>query len=66
MISEPMVHLAQTVILSCTETNSLQREKKSENPLDPRHLAVLSGASKMIFRAYGLFDVNRAPILCQD
>jgi hypothetical protein len=65
MISEPMVHLAQTVILSCTETKSLQREK-SENAPDPRHLAVLSGASKMIFRAYGLFDANRAPILCQD
>jgi hypothetical protein len=43
-----MVRLAQTVILSCTETNSLQREK-SENPHDPCHLAVLSGASKMIF-----------------
>ena len=35
-------------------------------PHDPRHLEVLSGVAKMIFRAYGTFGANRAPILHQD
>jgi hypothetical protein len=32
---------------------------------EPRHLGVPSGV-KNDFQAYGTFDANRAPILCQD
>jgi hypothetical protein len=42
MISEPMVRLAQTVHLSWIQTDW------NELPLDPRHIGVPSGASKMI------------------
>ena len=47
MISELMVRLAQTVHLSCTNTNTIQTDG-NEIPLEPRHLGVLSGAVKMI------------------
>jgi hypothetical protein len=47
-IFELVVHLAQTVNLSCTNTNCLQRER-SEIPHDPCHLGVPSGASQMIY-----------------
>ena len=46
-LSEPMVRLAPTVHLSCTDTNSLQTER-NEIPYDPVHLGAPSGASKMI------------------
>ena len=46
-ISEPMVCLAQTVHLSCTNTNNISNGP-NEIPHDPRHLGVSSGASKMI------------------
>jgi hypothetical protein len=39
---------------------------QNEIPHDPRHLGVLSGASKMILWGYGTFGTYRAPILCQD
>ena len=80
MISESMVRLAQTVLLSCTDTNTISKEKevrfhmthvtygtfdanhapilpqvehylqtdRNELPLEPRHLVVPLGASKMI------------------
>jgi hypothetical protein len=35
---------------------------RNELPLEPRHLGVSLGASKMIW-AYGMFGTNRAPIL---
>ena len=35
---------------------------RSELALDPHHLGVPSGASKMIFLAYGMFGANRAAI----
>jgi hypothetical protein len=35
-------------------------------PHDPHHLGLPSGASKMIFGAYGTFSANRAAILRQD
>jgi hypothetical protein len=47
-ISEPKVRLAQTVHLSCIDTNTLQTDRK-EIPHDPRQLQVALGASKMIF-----------------
>ena len=48
MISEPMVCLAQTEHLSCTNTNTVSKADRNEIPHDPRHLGVPSGASKMI------------------
>jgi hypothetical protein len=45
MISEPQVHLVQTVHLSCIQTD------RNDIPQDPRHIGVLSGASKMICEA---------------
>ena len=46
MISEPMVRLAQTMHLSCIDTNTVS--KRTELSLEPRHLGVPLGASKMI------------------
>ena len=46
MISQPMVQLAQTVHLSCTNTNNVSNGPNNI-PHDPRHLGVQSGASKM-------------------
>jgi hypothetical protein len=45
-----MVYLAQTVHLSCTETNTIQKDRK-EILDDPCHLGVPTGASKMISEA---------------
>jgi hypothetical protein len=56
MIYENMVRYAQTVHLSCTDTNTVSKGPKrlslkdqNEIPHDPRHLGVPLGASKMIF-----------------
>jgi hypothetical protein len=57
MISEPKVHLAQTVHLSCIQTDL------NEIPHNPCHLGVPSSASKNDFRAYDTFGAYRAPIL---
>jgi hypothetical protein len=46
-----MVHLAQTVHLPCTETNTISKRTEKEILDDPRHLGVRSGASKMISKA---------------
>ena len=46
-ISEPMVHLAPTVLLSYMDTNRLQMDR-NEIPHDPRQQGVSSGASKTI------------------
>ena len=47
MISEPMVHLAQTMHLSLTNTNTVSKQKRNGIPHDPHHLGVPSGVSKM-------------------
>ena len=47
-ICKPMVHLAQTMHQSCTDTDTVSKRKRSQIPQDPRHLGVPSGASKMI------------------
>jgi hypothetical protein len=51
MISEPMVCLALTMHLSCTDTNTVStlQTHRNEIPHDARHLSVPSGASKIIF-----------------
>jgi hypothetical protein len=48
MIPEPMVRLAQTVQLSCTDTNIRLQTDQNKIRHDPRHLRVPSGATKMI------------------
>jgi hypothetical protein len=47
-ISKAMEHLAQTVHLSCTETNTAAKTDQNELPFEPCHLGVQSGASKII------------------
>jgi hypothetical protein len=47
---EPMVHLMQTVQLSCVKISTMSEKDQNELPLEPRHLVVPSGASKMIFK----------------
>jgi hypothetical protein len=48
MISEPMVSLAQTLHLSCTDTNTVCKMDQNEIPNDQCNLGVPSGASKSI------------------
>ena len=49
VIPEPMVPLAQTVHLSCTDTNTVSKwTDRKELSVEPRHLVVPPGASKMI------------------
>jgi hypothetical protein len=65
MISEPMVHLAQTVHLYCTDTNTVS--KWIETIFHRTHSSRPSiGCVQDDFRAYGTFGTNRAPILHQD
>jgi hypothetical protein len=45
MISEPIVRLAQTVHLSCIDTNTQSKQKELH---DSRHLKVPLGASKTV------------------
>jgi hypothetical protein len=63
MISEPMVHLAQTMHLSCTNTNTIAKQKKERFHMTH----VTQGFHGCIdFRAIGMFNANGAPILHQD
>jgi hypothetical protein len=48
MIFMPMVRWSQVVLLSCSNTKILQRDR-NEIPHDSGHLGVLSGVSKAIF-----------------
>jgi hypothetical protein len=48
MISEPMGLLKQTVHLPYTNTNTISKRIKMRFHMTPRHVGVLSGASKMI------------------
>jgi hypothetical protein len=65
MISEPMVCLAQTMHLSCADTNTVSKwkEVRFHMPKSPRSSI---GCVQNDFRAYGTFDANRATILRQD
>ena len=64
-ISEPMVCLAQTMHLSCTNTNTVSKriETRFHMTTSPRSSI---GCIQNDFRAYGTFGANRAPILHQD
>jgi hypothetical protein len=64
-ISEPMVHLAQTVHLYCTDTNTVS--KRIETRFHMTHTSRTSiGCVQDNFGAYSTFCTNRAPILRQD
>ena len=65
MISEPMVHVAQTVHVSCTDANiSLNGPKRDcTRPTSPRSSI---GCVQNDFRANGTFAANRAHRLRQD
>jgi hypothetical protein len=47
-ISEPMVHLVQTMHLSCVKDEHNLQTDRNELPVEPCHLGGPSGASKMI------------------
>jgi hypothetical protein len=47
--------------LSCTDTNTISKQKEAEIPHVPHYLGVPSGASKTISEPYGTFGANRAP-----
>jgi hypothetical protein len=49
MISEPKVHFAQTVHLSCTDTNTVSKTDGNKIPQDPCHLGVSSAVSEPIY-----------------
>jgi hypothetical protein len=66
MISEPIVHMAQTMHVSCVKINTISKQTENELPLDPRHLGVPSGAPQNDIRAYCTFGANHVPILYRD
>jgi hypothetical protein len=57
--SEPMVHLVQTMNVSCTDTNTISNTDQNEIPLDPRHLGRPSSK-----RFLSLWYVRRKPCTC--
>jgi hypothetical protein len=64
-ISEPMVHSAQTLHLSCVKISTISNKlnKASTGASSPRSTI---GCVQNYFWAYGTFGANRTPILCQD
>jgi hypothetical protein len=48
MISDPIVRLAQTVHLSCSDPNTIYETDQNEIPQESRHLGVPSALSKTI------------------
>ena len=64
-ISKPMVRLAQTMHLSCTDTNTVTKwkEVRFHMTMSPRSSI---GCVQNDFRAYGTLDANRAPIFRKD
>jgi hypothetical protein len=48
IISEPLVHLTQTVHLSCVKINTISKHTENDFPLDLHHLGVPSRAPKAI------------------
>jgi hypothetical protein len=61
-IYDPMIHLAQTVHLSCTDTYSVSKWTKQVStwPKSPRSSILFDQND---FRAYGMLGANNAPIL---
>ena len=64
MISDHMVHLVQTVHLSCTYANTVSEWTKTRFHMTTSPRSSI-GCVQNDFRAYGTFCANRAPILRQ-
>ena len=48
MISDPMVRSAHTVHLYCVKVSTISKQIENKLPLEPCHLGVPSGVSKII------------------
>jgi hypothetical protein len=64
MIFEPMVRLAQTVHLSCTNTSTISKWTERASTWASSTRSTI-GCVQNDFWAYGTFGANRAPILHQ-
>jgi hypothetical protein len=60
-----MVHFAQTVHRSCTNTNTISKWTENDIPLEPCHLGVPSGAPTMISEPM-VHSVQTAHLYCTD
>jgi hypothetical protein len=60
-----MVRLAQTMHLSCPNTNTISKQKEERFPWLTSPMGSI-GYVQNNFWAYGMFDTNNAPILFQD
>jgi hypothetical protein len=60
-----MVCLAQTVHLSCTDTNTVSKRTKTRFHMTHSPRSSI-GCVQDDFQAYGMFGTNGTPILCQD
>jgi hypothetical protein len=71
-VSEPMVHWAQTMHLSCTETNTISNWTEARFHIYTSPSSSIGciyssiGCVQIDLWAYGMFHANRAPILHQD
>jgi hypothetical protein len=65
MVSMPMVHSAQTVLLSCSEINAIS--KRTEMSFYLTHVTLeYHRVRQNDFQAYGPFGANCAPMLRRD
>ena len=64
-ISEPMVRLAQTMHLSCTDPNTVSKRTEMRFHMTPLPRSSIVCIQNN-FRAYGMFGANLAPILSDD
>jgi hypothetical protein len=64
MISEPMVHSAQTVHIYCIDTNTVSKRTETRFHMTHTHRSSI-GCVHLDFRADGAFETNHAPSLRQ-
>jgi hypothetical protein len=60
-ISEPLVHSAQTMHLSCIKISCISKQTKTS-----LHLSLVTYEYHLVRLAYGMFSANQAIILLQD
>jgi hypothetical protein len=65
MISMPMVHLTQTICLSCAKINTISKQTKTRFPLTHVTWSTI-GSAQNDFHTHCTLGANRAPILCRD
>jgi hypothetical protein len=65
MISEPIVHLMQIMLLYCTDTNTVCKQTKTRFQMTHSPRSSIE-CVRHHFRADGIFDTNHAPFLRQD